>query len=163
MKVEFNLYFHTMSLYYGEHVWSSTGVKEVAHVWWFRSDSVGKLLPCIAWGILAQVVSSSSYEQNQSSYSFVHNKARNRLLSSHVQDLVYVYTNSRVLNQNILFTDEAAIEQYRQSVVSEDSDSEGPVDLFDDYDNVSDFDIPSVSTDNVNTQGQSKEEDGLQV
>ena len=37
------------------------------------------------------------------------------------------------------------------------------MDLFDDYDNVSDFDIPSVSTDNVNTQGQSKEEDGLQV
>jgi hypothetical protein len=42
---------------------------------------------------------------------------------------VYVYTNSRVLNQNVPFTDEAATEWYRQSVVFEDSDSEGLADL----------------------------------
>jgi hypothetical protein len=53
VKVEFNLYFHTMSSYCGEHVWSPMGVKEVAHVWWFTSDSVGKLLPRIARRILA--------------------------------------------------------------------------------------------------------------
>jgi hypothetical protein len=87
----------------------------------------------------------------------VHSKARNRLLSSRTEDLVYVYTNSRVLNQNMPFTDKAAIEWYRQSVVFEDSDSEGPADLFDDYNNISDFDTPSVSTENENTQGQSEE------
>ena len=48
LKAEFNLYFHTMSPYCGEHVWSPMGVKEVAHVWWFTSRSVGKLLPYIA-------------------------------------------------------------------------------------------------------------------
>jgi hypothetical protein len=110
VKAEFNLYFHTMSLYCGEHVWSSMGVKEVAHVWWFTSGSVGKLLPRIARRILAQVLSSSSCERNWSSYSFVHSKAWNRLLSSRAEDLVYVYTNSRVLNQNVPFTDEAATE-----------------------------------------------------
>jgi hypothetical protein len=52
MKAEFNLYFHTMSPYYGEHVRSPMGVKDVAHVWWFTSDSIGKLLPYIAWRIL---------------------------------------------------------------------------------------------------------------
>jgi hypothetical protein len=62
VKAEFNLYVHTMSPYYGEHVWSSMGVKEVLHLWWFTSGSVGKLLPRIAWRILAQVVSSSSYK-----------------------------------------------------------------------------------------------------
>jgi hypothetical protein len=93
VKAEFNLYFHIMSPYCGEHVWSSMGVKEVPHLWWFTSGSVGKLLPRIARRILAQVVSSSSCEQNWSSYSFVHSKARNRLLSSRVEDLVYVYTN----------------------------------------------------------------------
>jgi hypothetical protein len=135
----------------------------VAHVWWFTSSSVGKLLLCIARRILAQVVSSSSCERNWSSYSFVYSKARNRLLSSCAEDLVYVYTNSRVLNQNVPFTDEAATEWYRQSVVSEDSDSEGPADLFDDYDDVFDFDTPSASTNDENIQGQLEEQDGLQL
>jgi hypothetical protein len=52
VKVEFNLYFHTMSPYCGEHVWSSKGVKEVAHVWWFTSGSVGKLLLTLREGFL---------------------------------------------------------------------------------------------------------------
>jgi hypothetical protein len=163
MKAEFNLYFYTMSPYCGEHVWSPMGVKEVAHVWWFTSGSIGKLLPRIARRILAQVVSLPTCERNWSSYSFVHSKARNRLLSSCAKDLVYVYTNSRVLNQNVPFTDEAATKWYRQSVVSEDSDSKGPADLFDDYNDVSDFDTPSVSTDDENIQGQSEEQDGLQL
>jgi hypothetical protein len=154
VKAEFNLYFHTMSPYYGQHVWSSMGVKEVPHLWWFTSSSVGKLLPRIARRILAQVVSSSSCEWNRSSYSFVHSKARNRLLPPRAEDLVYVYTNSRVLNQNVPFTDEAATKWYRQTIVSEDSDSEGPADFCDDYDNVSDFDTPNMSINDENTQGR---------
>jgi hypothetical protein len=162
VKAEFNLCFHTMSPYCGEHVWSSMGMKEVTHLWWFTSGSVGKLLPRIAWRILAQVVSLSLCERNWSSYSFVHSKVQNRLLPSRAEDLVYVYTNLRVFNQNLPFTDEAATEWYRQTVVSEDSDSEGPADLFDDYDNVSDFDTPNMSIDDENTQGRSEEQDGLQ-
>jgi hypothetical protein len=162
VKAEFNLYFHTMSPYYGEHVWSSMGVKEVPHLWWFTSGSVGKLLPRIARRILAQVVSSSSCERNWSSYSFVHSKARNRLLPSRAEDLVYVYTNSRVFNQNVPFTDEAATEWYRQTIVSEDSDSEEPADFYDDYDDVSDFDTPNMSINDENTERQSEEQDGLQ-
>jgi hypothetical protein len=54
VKAEFNLYFHIMSPYCGEHVWSSMGVKEVPHLWWFKSGSVGKLLPRTARRILAQ-------------------------------------------------------------------------------------------------------------
>jgi hypothetical protein len=64
VKVELNFYFNTMSPYCGEHVWSPMEVKEVAHLWWFTSDSVGKLLPRIARRILAHVVSSSSCERN---------------------------------------------------------------------------------------------------
>jgi hypothetical protein len=157
VKAEFNLYFYIMSLYCGEHVWSSMGVKEMPHLWWFTSGSVGKLLPCIARRILTQVVSSSSCERNWNSYSFVHSKARNRLLPSCAEDLVYVYTNSRVLNQNVPFTDKAATEWYKQTVVSEDFDFEGPADLFDDYDNISDFDTPNMSIDDDNIQGQSEE------
>jgi hypothetical protein len=82
MKVEFNFYFHTLSLYCGNHIWSSTRMKELTHVWWFTSGSVGKFLPRIVWRILAQVVSFSSCERNWSSYSFVYNEACNRLHSS---------------------------------------------------------------------------------
>ena len=162
MKVEFNLYFHTRSPYCGDRVWSSMGVKEVPYLWWFISGSVGKMLPCIAWRILAQVVSSSSCERNWSSYCFVHSKARNRLLPTRAEDLIYVYTNSRVLNQNVPSTDEAATEWYLQTVVSKDSDSEGLADLFDDYNDVSNFDTPNMSTDDENIQGQFEEQDGLQ-
>jgi hypothetical protein len=69
---------------------------------------------------------------------------------------VYVY------NQNVPFISEAATEWYMQTVVSEDSDSEGPTDLFDDYNDVADFDTPNMSIDDENTQGRSEEQDGLQ-
>jgi hypothetical protein len=52
VKVIFNQYFHTLSPYYGNHVWNPTRVKGVAHLWWFTSGSVGKLLLCIAQRIL---------------------------------------------------------------------------------------------------------------
>ena len=65
---------------------------------------------------------------------------------------MYFYTNLRVFNQNVPFTDEAATEWYKQTIVSEDYDFEGPANFFDDYDDVSNFDIPNMSTDNVNTQ-----------
>jgi hypothetical protein len=81
---------------------------------------------------------------------------------------VYVYTNSRVLNQNVPFIDKAATEWYMQTVVSKDSDSEGPTDLFDDYDDVSDFDTPNMSIDDeypraikrLQQQAQGIREDG---
>ncbi len=47
--------------------------------------------------ILAQVCSTSSCEQNWSSYSFVHNKVRNWLTMNRAEDLVYIYTNSKTL------------------------------------------------------------------
>ena len=93
----------------------------------------------------------------------MHSKAWNRLLSSCTEDLVYVYTNSRVLNKIVPFIDEAAIEWYRQSVISKDSDSKGPVDFFDNYDNVSNFDTPNMSINDENIQGRSEEQDGLQL
>lgn len=67
------------------------------YAWWDFEGACGKLLAPIAKRILAQTLSSSSCERNWSSYSFVHNKRRNRLLPKRANDLVYVYTNSRLL------------------------------------------------------------------
>ena len=131
-KTEFFHYFHKMEPYTGDHVWNPAGVKELPHVWWYTSGSVGNILPGIARRILAQVMSSSSCERNWSSYSFVHNKARNRLHPSRAEDLVYVYTNSKLLTQAPKVEDNSTTEWYKQTIMSEDSDSDGPVDSDDD-------------------------------
>jgi hypothetical protein len=67
------------------------------HDWWAFEGACGKLIVPIARRILGQTMSSSSCERNWSSYSFVHNKSRNRLQLKKPEDLVYVYTNSRLM------------------------------------------------------------------
>ena len=71
---------------------------------------------------------------------------------------MYVYTNSRILNQNMPSTDGATTKWYMQTIVSEDSDSEGPADLFDDYNDVFDFHTPNIYIDKENTHGRFEEE-----
>ena len=65
------------------------------HQWWSR---VGKeALSKIAKRVLALTYSASLCECNWSMYSFVHNKSRNRLGTKKAEDLVYIYTNMRLL------------------------------------------------------------------
>ena len=59
--------------------------------------SDAKALQTITRRILTQVCSISSCERNWGIYSFVHNKVRNRLQPSRAEDLVYIYTNSKLL------------------------------------------------------------------
>ena len=66
------------------------------HEWWDAMGSEAKALQTIARQILTHVCSISSCEQNWSIYSFVHNKVRNCLQPSRAEDLVYIYTNSRL-------------------------------------------------------------------
>ena len=67
------------------------------HEWWDAMGGGAKALQTIARRILAQVCSVLACERNWSMYSFVHNKVRNRLEHSYAEDLVYIYTNSRLL------------------------------------------------------------------
>ena len=90
------------------------------HAWWDFEGACGKLIAPIARRILAQTVSSSSCERNWSSYSFVHNRSRNRLQKKRAEDLVYVYTNSKLLAK-AKRKDEK--KWYNENVSSEDSDS----------------------------------------
>ena len=60
------------------------------HEWWDAMGSEAKALQTIARRILAQVCSISSCEPNWSTYLFVHNKVRNCLQPSRVEDLVYI-------------------------------------------------------------------------
>lgn len=75
---EFHAYFFKLPPY--ADAWNVQKYDGEPHLWWHMvGATVGKLLPPIARRVLAQVVSSSSCERNWSSYSFVHNKSRNRL------------------------------------------------------------------------------------
>jgi hypothetical protein len=65
--------------------------------WWQRVGD--RALSKVAARVLSLTCSASSCEQNWSAYSFVHNKSRNRLGVKKAEDLVYIYTNSRLLRQ----------------------------------------------------------------
>ena len=69
------------------------------HEWWDAFGHGAPILSNIARRILAQVCSASSCERNWSMYSFVHNKVRNRLIHSRAEDLVYIYTNTRLMRR----------------------------------------------------------------
>ena len=83
-------------------------------------SACGKLIAPIAKRILAQPICSSSFEQNWSSYSFVHNKSRNRLNTKRAADLVYVYTNLKVVSAS---KENDEKKWYNENVDSEDSDA----------------------------------------
>jgi len=68
--------------------------------------------------IFIQACSTSLCEWNWSSYSFVHNKMHNHLTFDQVVDLVYIYTNSKLLREWL-----GAIPTtcYEKNMLSEDS------------------------------------------
>ena len=93
---EFYTFYYKLPPY--ADAWNVQKYDGAPHLWWHMvGATIGKLLPPIARRVLAQVVSSSSCERNWSSYSFVHSRSRNRLPSKRAENLVYVYTNSKIL------------------------------------------------------------------
>ena len=87
------------------------------HQWWSRIGR--KALPKIAKRVLALTCSTSSCERNWSMYSFVHNKSQNCLGTKKVEDLVYIYTNTRLLRGRL---GADPLRWYENNVFSEDED-----------------------------------------
>ena len=87
------------------------------HQWWSKVG--GEALPKIAKRVPALTCSASSCERSWTMYSFVHNKSRNRLGTKKAEDLVYIYTNTRLL-QYRLGAD--PLRWYENNVFSEDED-----------------------------------------
>jgi len=65
--------------------------------WWDLIGVGGRTFAPITYHILAQMCFTPSCEWNWNSYSFVHNKMRNWLTSNLAEDLVCIYTNSKLL------------------------------------------------------------------
>jgi hypothetical protein len=116
------------------------------HDWWAFEGACGKLIASIVRRILGQTVSSSSCEQNWNNYSFVHNKSRNRLQPKRVEDLVYVYTNSRLLAEG---KEKDEKKWYVDNVDSEDLDF-APEEEFKDH---GDLDSDGMDDSNLGVRG----------
>lgn len=90
-------------------VWQNASVMP-ANVWW---DNFGTRLPALqklAMRVLTAPVSSSAGERNWSAYNHVISERRTRLTSERAKQLVYIYTNSRVLKKNMLSFSKEAFE-----------------------------------------------------
>ena len=87
------------------------------HQWWSKVG--GEALPKIAKRVLALTCSTSSCERNWSMYSFVHNKSRKYLGTKKAEDLVYIYTNTRLLRGRL---GADSLRWYENNVFSEDED-----------------------------------------
>ncbi len=111
--------------------------------WWDLIGTSGHTFAPIAHHILTQVCSTSSYEWNWNSYSFVYNKVQNQLTSNWVEDLLYIYTNSNLLQKwhganpmawykkNMLFKD--LISNVDENANESDSSGENPIALDEPY------------------------------
>lgn len=67
--------------------------------WWQSYGASTHQLQEVAIKILAQCSSACSCERNWSTYGFIHSKSRNRLSPSRARDLVYVFSNLRLLKK----------------------------------------------------------------
>ena len=109
-----------------------------------------KAFQTIARCILGQVCFASACERNWSMYSYIHNKVRNRLKHSCVEDLVYIYTNSRLLQYwrgPRLVQWYGLNEVHSDDDLDEEDDNEVDVDPNDRGSDVEDNDIDNIDFD----------------
>jgi len=70
-----------------------------AHHWWDTYGAQHPQLRKLVVYILSQVSSACSCERAWSAYDSIHNKRRNRLSPARARDLVYVFTNGRLVEK----------------------------------------------------------------
>jgi len=73
-----------------------------AKKWWTVHGARAPILQKVALKLLGQPCSSSCYERNWSTYSFIHSLKRNKMTPKRAEDLVYVHSNLRLLSRNSL-------------------------------------------------------------
>ena len=109
-------------------------------------DSEAKALQTIRRQILAQVCSISSCKRNWSIYLFIYNKVRNRLQPSRAEDLLYIYTNIRLLRHR---RGPNPIQWYGIHQIHSDDESDGEALDGDDPGGHPDIDANMADNDNI--------------
>ena len=67
--------------------------------WWANYGASTPLLQNLAFKLLSQSSSSSCCERNWRTYSFIQSIKRNKMTSTTVEDLVFVYSSFRLLSR----------------------------------------------------------------
>jgi hAT family C-terminal dimerisation region len=70
-----------------------------AHQWWDFYGRGHPELSRLAVRVLSQVTSACSCERNWSAYDFIHSSRRNKLAPERARDLVYVFSNRRLVRK----------------------------------------------------------------
>ena len=70
-----------------------------AYAWWDLYGGSTPTLQRLAMAVLAQPSSACACERNWSTYEFIHSKKRNSLSAKRAEDLVYTFTNRRMLDK----------------------------------------------------------------
>ncbi|XP_061368975.1 uncharacterized protein LOC133311865 [Gastrolobium bilobum] len=104
--------------------------------WWLLYGTFTPMLQKIALRLVQQPSSSSCVERNWSTYSFVHSIKRNKITPKHVEDLVYVHSNLRLLSRKTPSYAQGATQMW---------DIAG--DTFDSLDDIGDLQFASLSLD----------------
>lgn len=104
---EFGRFRRKEGLFAREVVWSCVETVP-SYGWWEMYGATTPILQALAMKVLAQVSSACACERNWSSYDFIHNKKRNKLQPQRARDLVYVFSNRRLLDkvESIGYTEE---------------------------------------------------------
>jgi len=71
-----------------------------AKSWWIVHGAHAPTLQKITLKLIGQPCSSSCCERNWSTYSFIHSLKRNKMTPKSAEDLVFVYSNLRLLSIN---------------------------------------------------------------
>ena len=72
-----------------------------AYQWWSSFGASTPVLQQVAIKVLSRVASACSCERNWSTFEFIHSRKRNRLDPSRANDLVYVFSNLRLIKHTV--------------------------------------------------------------
>jgi hypothetical protein len=67
--------------------------------WWLEFGASCPELQAVAVKVLSQCTAASACERSWSTFDFIHSKRRNRLTAKRSSDLVYVFSNLRMLDK----------------------------------------------------------------
>jgi hypothetical protein len=67
--------------------------------WWLAFGAGAPELQSLAVKVLSQCTVASACERSWSTFDFIHSKRRNRLSAERSSDLVYVFSNLRLLDK----------------------------------------------------------------
>jgi hypothetical protein len=90
------------------------------HLWWGMFGVGQPQLQKLAIKLCAQPASATACERNWSTFGWIHSKLRNKLAPARAADLVYVFSNSRLISNSLV--SKPAMIQWHAEMREEEAD-----------------------------------------